>query len=71
MFTILTSSLRRKTKGMTPSTCSEDLLALGESSNENSSSDDEESSENQKPESKRETSDDIQSTTAFFSAYGV
>ena len=39
---------------MTPSTCSEDLLALGESSNENSSSDDEESSENQEPESKRE-----------------
>ena len=71
MFTILTSSLRRKTKGMTSSTYSEDLLALGESSNENSSSDDEESSENQEPESKRETSDDIQSTTAFFSAYGV
>ena len=56
---------------MTPSTCSEDLLALGESSNENSSSDDEESSENQEPENDHEILDDIQSTTAFFSAYGV
>ena len=56
---------------MTPSTCSEDLLALGESSNENSSPDDEESSENQEPENGHEILDDIQSTTAFFSAYGV
>ena len=44
---------------MTPSTCSEDLLAL------------QESSENQEPENGHEMLDDIQSTTAFFSAYGV
>ena len=53
---------------MTPSTCSEDLLALQESSNENSS-DDEESPENQKLEVKRETPVDIQSNDAFFSTY--
>ena len=53
---------------MTPSTCSEDLLALQESSNENSS-DDEESPENQKLEIKRETPVDIQSNDAFFSTY--
>ena len=51
---------------MTSSTYSEDLLALQESSNENSS-DDEESPENQKLEIKRETPDDIQSTTALSS----
>ena len=56
---------------MTSSTYSEDLLALQESSNENSSSDDEESSENQEPENGHEMLDDIQSTTVFFSAYGV
>ena len=54
---------------MTPSTCSEDFLALQESSNENNSADQNVSPENQKLEIKRETPVDIQSTNAFFSAY--
>ena len=54
---------------MTPSTCSEDLLALQESSNENNSADQNVSPENQKLEIKRETPVDIQSNDAFFSTY--
>ena len=54
---------------MTPSTCSDDLLALQESSNENNSADQNVSPENQKLEIKRETPVDIQSNDAFFSTY--
>ena len=54
---------------MTPSTCSEDFLALQESSNENNSADQNVSPENQKLEIKRETPVDIQSNDAFFSTY--